>query len=219
MSQSAPQLSVVAFLATVVVGLINISTAVLAYNTFVPDKQPAETLVSKSSGDIADLPIGGVVSDELDQGIGGQAVASTAVRERAAQVAAQQPVRKADAPIVVGQKPLPTNVVATPEGKLEYKWCSGSNPALEDGICEAVISVAADPTESNPHLSSQAAKSLALLPPNSTLTIDESSWQSTSPTAGNLKVTLHTKAYGDINLLLFMEKQNGKWIVADGQIK
>jgi hypothetical protein len=127
-------------------------------------------------------------------------------------------VRKADSAIVVGAAPQPAEVTTNPDGIVVYHWCSGNHPGLEDAVCEAVLSIAADPTASNAHLGENVIKSLSLLPRNSTLSMDESSWNATSPSSGTMYVTLHTQTYGDVRLKVTIEKINDIWVVTDGQI-
>lgn len=127
------------------------------------------------------------------------------------------PTRNPHTPIIIGEPPRPTTVITSEDNRPIYLWCSGTNPNLPDGVCKAIISIAANPTASNPHLSPQVIQWLSLLPPNSTMTISEESWVQTNSSGGQINVILQTSDYGDIPLLITLEYQDPIWIVAEGR--
>lgn len=187
------------------VGVINMASAFIAYHAFIPNK-PAVT----NEPLISSAPPPVVVQSSVPM----PSPAPTTPSSKPPRPA----VRKPGNAIVVGAAPQPAAVTTDSAGQTVYHWCSGTNPALADAVCEAVVSIAADPTASNPHLGDQVIKSLSLLPRDSTLSMDESSWNVTSATAGTMTVTLHTKTYGDVHLKVTIEKINDIWVVTDGQL-
>jgi len=128
------------------------------------------------------------------------------------------PLRSPEKPIKVGEPPKPVAVIKTPDGKIIYKWCSGTNTNLEDEVCESILSIVSDPSKSNPYIGEKLKKSLSLMPKIYSLTMDEASWASTSPTTGTMDITVETKSYGNINIRAYMEKINNIWIVNDGKL-
>lgn len=194
------------------VGVINTATALIAYQSFIPKRPVAENepLIS-TEVEQASAP------DYIPES-GAPAENSNANSSPSRNNSPRQVTRKPGNAIAVGQAPQPASATTTPEGQTVYRWCSGSNPALEDAVCEAVISIAANPSVTNPHLGEKAKKSLSMLPKDSTLTMDESSWKSSSSTSGTMLVTLHTQSYGDVRVKMMLEKLNGIWVVNDGQL-
>lgn len=203
----------ISMMTALAVGAINTASAYIAYSSFMPKRQATvDDLNVTDSTQVTATFIQPSQSGASSQSVGSSSSPTPASNSTG------HAVRKPNAAIVIGQVPLPANVTTSPDGNVTYTWCSGINPSLEDKVCEAVISIAANPTASNPHLSEKAKKSLSMLPENSTLTMDEASWTSSSPTSGTMLVTVHTKSYGDVKLKLFLEKINNIWIVDDGQL-
>ncbi len=129
-----------------------------------------------------------------------------------------QNIRKTGSEILVGQPAIPSSIILNSDGSTTYLWCESRNPDLEDGVCEAILSIASNPSPSNPHLSEKVLTSLSLLPSNSTIKMDESSWIKYSQTSGEMTIIMHTNAYGDIKLKVFLDKINENWVVSDGHI-
>lgn len=201
----------VSLLAALSVGLINTASAMIAYNSFMPKKHAPEFEALITEDETETVAPTSTSEDQASESTPAT-VGATLQRGTA------QAVRKPNTIIGVGSKAQPAQVVKAADGTVTYKWCSGVNPNLEDGVCEAILSVASDPTASNPHLSDKARQSLSLLPKDSSLVMDESSWVSTSATSGTMRITFNTAAYGSVPLKIFMEKQNGIWILSDGQL-
>ncbi len=191
-----------------IVGLINTATTVIAYNSFIPKNTVDNTLISEVSQpvDLTELPDSPSDSTSSPQPTVSSAKSST------------RQVRPDNQRLKAGQRPTPGSVTQDPNGNTVYHWCTGKNPNLEDGVCEAIISIAANPTPSNVHLGEKARKSLSMLPKDTSITMDESSWKTTSPTAGTMNVMAHTKDYGDVPVIVNLEKINGVWVVVDGRL-
>ncbi len=195
-------------LTAVVVCCINMAGALVAYNLLLPKDRGVQQapLISNEAAPVAALP----TPDAPQPAAAGPTPSSGVV--------SSQPLRLPDEPLKVGQTPRPTAVVTDSSGRQVYRWCSGFNPDLEDGVCQAIMSLAANLTESNPHLGKKARESLSLLPRDASFVMDEGSWLASSPNAGSMMVTARTKDYGDVRLKIFMEKQNNIWVLSDGQL-
>lgn len=203
--QADSNILLLSLLTALAVGSINTSCALIAYRSFMSREHVAavEPLISNDS--VVETSLASAETDGATE------------ENLSLPNSPGQPAKKPRAPAVAGQKPQPLTTTL-PDGTTKKRWCSGVNPALEDEVCKAILSIAADPSATNPHLGEKARKSLSLLPKDSTLTMDESSWKPTSSTAGTMLVTVHTSAYGDVKLKVLMEKVNGIWMVNDGQL-
>lgn len=118
----------------------------------------------------------------------------------------------------VGSQPNTQPQTSTQGGTAPTDTCNDRNPDLPNEVCEAIKSAVSNPTSSNPQIGDKALRALTLLPGGTNLSMDESSWESTSPTSGTMIVTLHTFEYGDMLAKLFLVKENNIWIVDDGQL-
>jgi hypothetical protein len=194
---------------TLVIGLLNTGTAVLAYSVFLHTR-PKQAVNLQPITDVK--PVKAQTTIHTPSQVNNGSAANTA---KSAPHPTQ--VRKPQATIVIGQPALPTQIITKPDGQTEYKWCSGQNPSLEDGVCEAILSIASDPTPANPHLSEKVLQWLSLLPSNSTLKMNEQSWQPRT-NGGEMDITMQTQAYGNMQLHVTLEKKNDIWVVTDGQI-
>jgi len=181
------------------VGVINTACALVAYHSFIPKSSASETFITSS-----------------DTGAGApQPQAPAAITPPPANT--QVSIRKSGK-VGVGSAALPASIRTSANGTVTYIWCSGSNPELEDGVCEAIASIASDPSAGNPHLSPRAKQSLSLMPEVRSITMDESSWRKTGENTGTMNVTANTADYGDVRLKVTLEKINGTWILTDGAL-
>jgi hypothetical protein len=198
------------------VGLINTATTVIAYTSFMPKNGVVDnTLISETpeADDLTELPLPDTPVPPVDS----SSTSSPKPSSVKANSSTKQ-VRADDQRLKAGQRPTPGSVTQDPDGHTVYHWCTGKNPNLEDGVCEAIISIAANPTPSNIHLGEKARKSLSMLPKDTSITMDESSWKATSTTAGTMNVMAHTNDYGDVPVIVNLEKINGVWVVVDGRL-
>lgn len=209
-SSSRVRLHLLASTTIGIIGIINAIAVLVAYRTITPASKRTENTTLIATGDERIEP------NLTPVGTPGVTVAANTNNAPASSTPSVS--KSGNTPLVIGQKPQPAKIITNANGTISYQWCSGSNPSLEDGVCKAIISIAADPSESNPYLSAQAKKSLSLLPRDSTLTMHESSWKPTGTTQGTMEVTLHAKTYGDVQLLIILEKKQDTWMVNDGQI-
>lgn len=210
-SLSIASLSVITSL---VIGLINTGSAVLAYTVFI-HARPEQSQELKPLTETTPQPNG---PETIANNPAAENATAASTNSKKASLARPTKVRKPQATVVIGQPALPTQIITKPDGQIEYKWCSGQNPQLEDGVCEAILSIASNPTPSNPHLSEKVLQWLSLLPSNSTLAMQENSWLPKSTGGGEMDVVMHTQAYGDIKLHVTLEKINNIWVVTDGKI-
>lgn len=201
-------LIILSAITAVSVGAINTASALVAYSSFMPKHTANETTEF-----ISDTPYESAVYASS-----AGAVATEQAPAVAATQTAVQPSTRNTAQIKVGSQAQPTSITTAADGKVQYRWCSGVNPNLEDGVCEAIISIAASPTVDNPHLSARAKQSLSLMPAVKSLAMDESSWKSISPSSGSMLVTADTELYGKVKLKVTLNKIDGIWIVTDGQL-
>lgn len=211
-----------AIITTLVVGIINSSTAIIAYELLVPEPVPVkDSLITESTSDktLVELPVPDQNETPTTSRQNETTVSST-IQNRTSVSNTGQAVefRDQSAKLVAGASPKPTAITTNENGAKVYQWCSGVNPNLPDEVCQAIINIAANPTESNPHLGAKAKQSLSLLPSDSSITMDESSWQSTSDSSGTMIVNASTPLYGDLKLKIFLEKQNNIWVLTDGQL-
>ncbi len=197
-----------------IVGIINSTSALVAYSLVVPPIQSDhQSLLSGDSDEvIVELPTPQQSTTEAAGADSSRQTTSTTVTGEKLEFRAQS--NKLEA----GKKPQPTAIATNLDGTKTYKWCSGVNPDLPDEVCQAIISIAASPVESNPHLSSKAKESLSLLPKNSSITMDEGSWKFTGTSSGTMLITTSTAQYGDVKLRIFLEKQLNLWVLTDGQL-
>lgn len=207
------QKSKIAFIATLtasMVGIINIVGAVIAYSLVVPDSSGGNQLIASNSGSavVAELPTPAQTTTESTS------PAPSAVTSSGSTVTFRDNSQK----LVPGQAPSPVGVATDTSGTKKFIWCTGINPDLPDDVCQAIISIASNPVESNPHLGTKARKSLSLLPKDTTLSMDEQSWQSTGANSGTMVVVANTAAYGTMRIKIFLEKQNNIWVLVDGQL-
>ncbi len=192
------------------VGGINTASAYIVYRAFLPKVPTAqhEPLITASVAPKSAKVVAGPVTN----------VAAVSSNTATATTPAAQPLRQPSSRLVAGQPAQPTQVITDPSGQISYRWCSGINPQLDDAVCEAIVSIVANPTSSNPHLSAKAKQFLSLLPADVSLNMDESSWTQTSPTSGTMLVVAHTHAYGNIRLRVTMQKIKNVWMVSNGQL-
>lgn len=205
-----PNLIAVAFLTASIVGIINIGSALVAYSLLFPEAPSQGSLITSEAGATGILP----QPPSPSKGADGQGAAPTA--ESHSHRETRQVYRQPTDRLVAGQQPKPAVVVTQPNGQQTYKWCSGTNPDLPDEVCQAIISIVASPTESNPHLGQKGKDALSLLPQNSSLTLIEDTWKQPSPNTGSMDVIAHTTEYGDVRLRVVLEKINTIWVVTDG---
>ena len=186
------------------VGGINTASAFIAYRSFLPRQpisQSQPLITSETVATSATLPASQPASSTTPS-------ATTPTPT----------VRPSSTPLVAGQPAQPAQVTTNSSGQVSYRWCSGTNPKLDDAVCEAIASIIANPTRNNPHLSAKAKQFLSLLPADVSLTMDETSWVASSPNSGTLVVNAHTKRYGNIRLQVTMQKINGVWMLTDGKL-
>jgi hypothetical protein len=196
----------VATLTALVVGVVNSLGAVIAYSLVVPEPSDTnQTLIAANSGSavVSALPEPSQVATATNSN---EAQASVPVTNTSPQKL--QP----------GKAPSPTGVIAAPSGKQVYRWCSGTNPNLPDEVCQAIVSIVSNPVQSNPHLGPKARQSLSLLPKDTSLTMDETSWRADGADKGTMIVTADTAAYGSVKIKISLEKQNNIWVLVDGQL-
>lgn len=193
------------------VGIVNTSSAFIAYSLLIPDEADvtSESLITSSEVKTEDQLTTTEQSEVADTG-------PKSVTENTVKLAPE--VRKTSGTIVVGQAAQPTKVTTDSNGNIQYLWCSGTNPNLDDAVCEAIISIASDPTSTNPHLGSKAVQSLSLLPKDITLTLHEDTWESDVSHYGTMIITANTKEYGNIDLKVAIEKINNVWVIQDGYL-
>jgi hypothetical protein len=202
----------IASLTTTVVGFVNILGAAIAYSLVVP-RAPADsqTLIAVQSE--------GAVVPELPSPAQNSAAAVLPNEAATNTITGSEVVfRQTSQRLDPGQAPIPTGVAVDTSGVRTYKWCSGSNPNLPDEVCQAVVSIVANPVESNPHLGAKAKRSLSLLPKNTAITMDEDSWQASGLDSGVMVISAETTSYGTVKIKIFLEKQNNIWVLVDGKL-
>ena len=195
----------ISLITAMAVGIINTASALIAYTSFIPKKDNAAT-----SEFITETPFEAPLA---------QVSTSTPDSNQQTAKSTNYTVAVRSKPqIAVGEQAQPATIVRTADGQTKYLWCCGSNPNLEDGVCEAIISLASSPTADNPHLSDRGKKSLSLMPEVKSLTMDESSWKPISNNSGTMLVTADTAEYGKVKLKVTLNKINEIWVVTDGQL-
>lgn len=205
------QIITASLMTALMVGVINASSAYIAYSFLVPDEAEVttESLISSTASEVE------TQQDSANQPDAAITNPDTVIKNITPTPAT---VRNTNSAIVVGQAAQPTKVTTDSSGNVKYQWCSGTNPNLDDAVCEAIISIASDPTSSNPHLGSKAVQSLSLLPKDITLTLHEETWESDVSHYGTMIITANTKEYGNIDLKVALEKINNVWVIQDGYL-
>jgi hypothetical protein len=193
-----------------VVGIINIASAVVAYQFLVPDDVENQELLITSAGPVEPLPVPG--QNSLSES------AQPSTNESVIQSSSPVTFRNGNQSLVAGQKPMPTAIVTDKNGNKKYQWCSGVNPELPDDVCQTVIAITSYPAETNPHLGDKAKESLSLLPSDTSLTMNEMSWSPIGTDSGTMLITARTTEYGDVPIKVLFVLRNGIWILEDGQI-
>ena len=211
------KIKLLATIAASVVGLINSAGAVLAYSMIVPEPVANQTLIASGSGagPVIALPT------PAQQTPSDTSISTVTVNQpTSAQTSTGGVVtfREQDDRLTPGQAPSPAAITTTPTGETAFKWCSGTNPNLPNEVCEAIVSIIANPVESNPHLGPKARQSLSLLPAGTSISMDESSWTANSSDSGTMLINASTTAYGKVRIKIVMQKQNNIWVLTDGQL-
>lgn len=206
---------IAATLTTVIVGIINSTSALIAYSLISPEnKNVNQSLINRN------VEGNGVVAlPEPDQNQPENSGADTQ-KSNTSKASTGEVVefRVEKDKLEAGQKPQPVSITTNTAGNKVYSWCSGVNPDLPDEVCQTIVNIIANPTSSNPHLGTKAIESLSLLPKNSSLTMDERSWKFLGNDSGTMIVYAYSPEYGDVKLRIYLEKQNNIWVVVDGQL-
>lgn len=211
------KLATIACITAVAVGLINSASSLVAYSFLLPENDPdtasSSLISSESTGQEILLP-----EPNQNQPVTPDVVSATNTNVSVSSTGQTVELRGQTDDLTAGQKPKPTSIVATDDGKKVYRWCSGTNQDLPDEVCQAIINIIANPTSANPHLGEKAVDALSLLPRNSSMKMDESSWRWTGDESGTMLVNTKTPEYGEVMIKIFMENKNGIWVLEDGQI-
>jgi cytoskeletal protein RodZ len=210
---SQQKLALMSFLASLCIVGINLGTGIVLYAVVIKPALPDSGNPHQETTDY-DIETAYEESVQSSTPVATNNEQDTAAISRLIKTA---PTRSPSTPIIIGAPPQPISITTSADNKPIYHWCSGKNPDLPDGVCKSIISIASNPTESNPYLSPQVIQWLTLLPPNSTMTIDESSWVSKTTGTGEIGVVLQTASFGNIPLLISLEFNGTIWVVMEGK--
>lgn len=205
----------IATLTASAVGIVNVLGAVIAYSLVVTEPSTGgQTLITANSGDASVPVLPSPAQNGPSTAESNTSPTSAVVTNSGTAVVFRSSTQK----LVPGQSPSPTGLTTDSSGTQVFKWCTGVNPDLPDEVCQAIVSIASNPVESNPHLGPKARQSLSLLPKDTSLIMDEKTWATSGANSGTMVVSADTAVYGTVRIKVFLEKQNNIWVLVDGQL-
>lgn len=199
-SSSKHTLVLISLVTAITVGAINTTSAVVAYYSFIPKQSTPAT--------------GSFITDKTSPSGVKILVAAKATE---ASSTAEEPQSAAPRP-VISTETTTTNPQQRSGAATSKRYWTTNTPGLEDGVCEAIINVASNPSPNNPHLGPKARESFSLLPAINSITMDETSWMKLTETSGTMMITADTHDYGPIKIKVTLEKINNIWVLTDGQL-